>query len=93
MTIIESRFQKAKKDYICDACDSLCDYLFESEITGFTIAEYRAIVRAKRNRFMIKKGQEYLRQANVCGGDFMVFRAIPEIHDICLKYDIYQDVC
>jgi hypothetical protein len=89
MITIETRFQKAKKDYVCNACE----WLFESELTGFSIAEYRAMVKARRNRYMIKKGQEYLRQANVCGGDFMVFRAIPEIHDICLKYDMYQDVC
>ena len=89
MRIIETRYQIAKKDYVCDACP----WLFETELTGFTIAEYRAMVRAKRNGYMIKKGERYLRQVSVCGGDFMVFKAIPEISKICLKYDIYQDVC
>jgi len=89
MTVIETRYQKAKKDHVCDACD----WLFETELIGFTIAEYRAIVRAKRSRYMIKKGERYLRQVSVCGGDFMVSKAIPEIHEICLRYDLYPDVC
>ena len=89
MAVVETRYQKAKKDYICNACE----WLFETELIDFTIAEYRAMVRAKRNGYMIKKGERYLRQVNVCGGDFMVFKAIPEIDEICQKYDIYQDVC
>jgi hypothetical protein len=89
MAVVETRYQKAKKDYVCNACE----WLFELESIDFTVAEYEAMAKAKHNKHMIKKGQKYLRQVITCGGDMMIFKAIPEIHSICLKYNLYQDVC
>jgi hypothetical protein len=78
----------AQKDYPCDASHWLheCDGLY-----GLSMSEKRAIVKAKRNGWKIKKGERYVKQANIWCGDFCQFRAIPAIHDICLKHDLYDE--
>ena len=77
----------AKKQHTCNACE------FINESWGdayFTISELRLIVSARRNGYKIVKGQRYIKQNNVCDGEFYTFKAIPEMHDICLKYDLYD---
>lgn len=77
----------AKKDYSCDACV----WLFESDYRyGLTISEYRSIVKAQRNGYKIKSGDKYIYQVGIYDGNFYIFRAIPDIHKICLKYDMYD---
>jgi hypothetical protein len=77
----------AKKDYPCDACEWLLNGGYPE---GMTISEWRSIVRAKRNGWKIKAGQKYIKQAGIYEGDFYCTRSIPEIHAICLKYDVYE---
>lgn len=55
------------------------------------ITDYRTYIKARNNRFKILEGQKYIRQNNVSDGDFYVFKAIPEMHKICVKYDLYPD--
>jgi hypothetical protein len=87
MELLRSSNPIARRDYACDACV----WLFESNYRyGLTISEYRSIVKAKRNDFKIKAGSKYVYQCCKNYGDFYVFRAIPEIHAICLKYDMYD---
>ena len=87
MEMIRNSTPMAKKDYSCDACV----WLFESDYRyGLTISEYRSIIKAQRNGCRIKAGSKYIYQCGKYEGDFYVFRAIPEIHAICLKYDMYD---
>ena len=60
----------------------------------FTFTELRKIVKARRNGWKIKKGEKYIRQNNVdeTSGDFYTYKAIPAIHDICIKNDVYIDL-
>lgn len=85
--IIHESIQKARKNYSCNACD----FLFEDDLPKLTFSEYRSVVKAKQNKQRILKGQEYIRQFNGNGGDTWVYRAIPEIHKICLKYGYYEE--
>ncbi len=59
----------------------------------FNFTEWRAIVKAWHNKWMIKKGEPYVYQVLKNSDGFYVFKAIPEIHAICIKYDIYPCEC
>jgi hypothetical protein len=78
----------AKKEHGCDACTWLINGGYPE---GMSISEWRSVVRAKRNKWKIKAGQKYIRQTGIYEGDFYCSKSIPEIHEICLKYDIYED--
>ncbi len=78
----------ARNPYNCDACEWILNSCDPSDLT---FSERKTLVKARRNEFMIKKGEKYTYQALVYWGDFIVFKAITSIHLICLKYDIYDD--
>lgn len=88
ITVIRDARPIAKKDYSCDACD----YILKNGIDGnnYPISELRKIVKAKMNGYKILKGERYVMQVNKLDGDFYVFRAIPEMHELCLKYELYE---
>jgi hypothetical protein len=77
----------ARKNHDCMACD----FILSTGISGFgySFSELRAIVKAKRYGYKITKGQKYIRQNNIFDGEIYTFKAIPEIHDICLNHDLY----
>lgn len=88
-TTIYDQTSVARKDYDCDAC------LFARDSHPFdymTFAERRVVVKARANGWKIKKGQKYVRQFNTDGSYTWTFRAIPEMHDICIKYEMYPDL-
>ena len=88
MTILSEYSHRAAKDHFCSACEWIRELLYNYE---FTFAERRIIIKARKNGWMIKKGEEYIIQNSVSNGEFYAFKAIPAIHDICLKYDIYEE--
>jgi hypothetical protein len=80
----------AKKQHDCMASEWIVNAL--SDIVGMcNYSEKRELVKARRNKWKILPGQKYLRQAMVWGGSLGTFKAIPEMHCICVKYDIYED--
>lgn len=84
----------AMKDYHCDACEYMLDFGSFNEFcqgSELTFAEKRSLVRAKQKKYKIYKGDSYLRQFLNQDGDSYEFKAIAEIHEICVKYKIYQD--
>lgn len=87
--VLRNSSPAARKDYECSACDWIINY--GGDFTDFSFGERKAIIRAKRNKYQIKKGSIYLYQVNIWCGDFNIFRAIPEINDICLNHDIYEE--
>ncbi len=82
---------KARKNYGCCACDWVSEI---GEYDYMTFAERRAVVIARNNGWRILKGEKHHCQTILdCDGKPFTFRAKFEIHDICIKYDIYEDVC
>lgn len=86
---LSERRPVARKTYPCDACYWIENYINDG--VTFTIADYRTIVRAKRNGWKIQPGQQYVKQFNTNGNDTWTFRAIPEIHELCVKYELYEE--
>lgn len=89
MQLLQHKIKVAKKEYNSDAytfIDNCCD-----DFSMMSFSERRHIVEARRNKGRIFKGQKYLYQFIVEGGDTYSFRAIPELHEICIKYNIYPE--
>lgn len=91
--ILSNSKPRARKKYPCDASAWL-DWDAMSMIkTGeikLSFAERRALIIAQRKSFTILPGELYVKQVNKFDGSLNVFRAIPEIHSICSKHNIYN---
>ncbi len=88
ITVLSESSHIAAKDHHCSACEWIGEILHD---IPFTFAERRAIVKARKNGWIIKKGERYIVQNGVQDGEFYVFKAIPAIHEICIEYDIYEE--
>jgi hypothetical protein len=55
-----------------------------------SFSEMREVVKAKRNGYRIRKGQQYVKQTGIYEGELVTFKAIPALHDICLRHDLYD---
>lgn len=89
VTPIRTEYPVARKDHLCDACEWF-KYDIDNLYGELTFSEWRTIVKAKHNDWKVKKGQKYIKQANIQDGEIRTFKAIPEIHAICIKHDLYQ---
>lgn len=89
MTLLSETTPVARKNYSCDASVWVCNYGWNG--MGLSFSELRSIARARHNKWRIIKGDKYVRQGNIQDGEFRTFKAIPEIHEICLKHNYYQD--
>lgn len=78
----------ARKAYWCNACEFIQE---NGDYTGFAMSDLRLIVKARRAGWKIQPGQRYIRQFNRDSGETWTFRAIPEMHEICRKYDLYPE--
>jgi hypothetical protein len=78
----------ARKFHGCNACDHLLSGGIDQ--FDFLPTENEAIERAKSNGWKIQKGDKYYNQVGIYDGNFQNFKAIKEIHDICLKYNYYE---
>jgi len=87
----ETTYPIARKIYNCDACDWIVNGDLYETFHCCTWEEKKDIIRARRNKWRIHPGQKYLRQAMKWEGEMTTFKAIPEMHDICVKYDLYQE--
>lgn len=88
ITVLSESKPVARKEHNCDACNWILNTGIDG--MGFSISEKRAIVKARRNKWKITKGQKYIRQSNIKDGDLYTFKAIPELHELCLKHDLYE---
>ena len=98
MRTISSSKPVARKNYGCDASVWLVEGLISyGEISSynFTFSELRAIVKARKNGWRILKGEKHSQASIVsCDNEILSWRAITEIHDICLRHELYEhDVC
>lgn len=85
--VLSESKQIARKDYECEACTCVLNQGYDG--MGFSREERRTLVKARKNNWKIVKGQEYLKQKNIYEGVVFKFKAIPSVHDICIKYDLY----
>jgi hypothetical protein len=89
--IQDRKVKAARKEYHCDASDFLRDMLGEIR-SELSFSEKRLVVKARQENWKIKKGSTYLYQYNKIDNDTYSFRCRPEIHQLCVKYDLYPDV-
>lgn len=89
ITVIRENNPKARKDHDCMACDFVLAYGIDGN--GFLKKELRILAKARRNKWNIIKGDKYLHQVNVYDGRIYDFRAIPEVHQICLDNKLYYE--
>jgi len=80
---------KARKQHDCNA--SL--FITEGGKPDYfdCIQDYRDYINARNKRFKIEVGDIYIRQSMVCDGDFHCAKSIPEMHLLCIKYELYGD--
>ena len=88
VTILSESEPVARKDHNCMASD----FILNQGVSGFgySFSELRIIAKAKKNGYKIIKGQKYIKQNNIQCGDIYTFKAIPEMHEICLNHDHYE---
>jgi len=89
ITVLSESEPVARKEHYCDAAQ----WILSQGINGmdFTMNEKRILVKARRNKWKIVKGQKYIRQNNIQDGVIYTFKCIPELHQICLDNDLYCD--
>jgi hypothetical protein len=86
VTVIHDSKPIARKDYECMASVLIRD---AGTYEYMTFKEKRECVKARQYSWHIRKGEQYIRQFNTDGSDAWTFTAIPAMHDICVKYDLY----
>jgi len=77
----------SRKIYNCQAAEFLSygnKYEFEQE-------DIKIIEDARLQDFKILKGTKYFKIKGKYDGEFSTFRARLDIHNICIKYDLYPD--
>ena len=89
--VLSNNYHKARKDYSCDACYWFSEIAGERFQIDIKLSEAKLWVKAQKDGFKIKKGQRYLRNVNKQDGELYTFRARPEIHELCVKYELYEE--
>ncbi len=77
----------ARKEYICQASEWINNRCCRDDLTPDEQILYD---KASSDGFKITKGMKYRKTDGFYDGEPSVFRARPEMDDICLKYDMYD---
>lgn len=87
MSIINVKTRIAIKVHECNACL----FLFAADFRnlGALFSEYRKIAEAKMLDGKIMPGELYEEVFSEDAGAVSTFRQKPDIHEICVKYDLY----
>lgn len=88
VTVLSELTPVARKKHRCMASEFILNYGING--FGYSFSELRSIAKARKNGYKIVKGQKYIRQNNICDNALYTFKAIPEMHEICLKYEHYE---
>lgn len=78
----------ARKTHMCNAYECIMAGYADGM---YTYAELRAIARVRRQGGKILPGQSFYKQVGIYGEEFYTYRAHPELHRICRKYDLFDD--
>lgn len=89
--LLYEKIVKARGTYYCDAARFMFEAIYNND-AQVTAEDFEVFMKHKNNNFVIKRGSHYLLQklVNDCH-KFYEFRAIPEIHDMCIKYGFYNE--
>jgi hypothetical protein len=88
-TVLSESFPIARKNYPCDAAEWLINA--EDLFGRLTFTERRKIINAKKNKWMIRAGEKYMKQVAIVCGEFCMVRCNLDIHAICKRLDLYQN--
>ena len=88
--VLEEKKLIAKKIHGCDASYNVISECISDIMPELTFKEKRTIVRMKQQKMKIIPGTKYIRQANIIDGDFCIWKADIEIHEICVRLDLYE---
>ena len=87
--VFKNKIVIARKQHDCCACEMISNG--DDPEDWMEVDELIAWLKAKEKGFKINQGEQHVYQSGVYSGDFYTYRAIPEIHDICVKYDMFGD--
>lgn len=89
MILKEKIIKKTRKVHYCNAWE----WISNSDVYNIKMTpdERYSIIKAKKNNGKIEIGSSSLYQVGKYNGEFFYCHCIPELHEICLKYDIYQE--
>jgi hypothetical protein len=94
-TLLSSVERTARKDHVCDASEILrnCYGSAESIIYELSLEGYDAdcVRGAELYEWKIKRGQKYTDQTGIYEGSFCTFKAVTPLHEICIKFNMYDD--
>lgn len=94
MNIRTTVIKKTRKDHYCNSCEWLRFYGNTSEQLfnefDFTEQEKNAILKAEENGWKTPKGDSCMYAVGVSEGEFYSVHFIQEIHQICVKYELYD---
>ena len=76
----------ATKDHKCMASD----WLIKLDMALLSFTEKKTIIKARRNGFRIEKGSIYRQNGCRYKGRFYSYKAIPAMHDLCIKYELFD---
>lgn len=89
MTILRDTTRIARKHHNCGAWEWYCRVgLGDDEFEADDLLVIQA-VRADKGKIL--PGTRYIYQTSVDGDGFCDFRARPEMHAICIKYNLYPE--
>lgn len=90
VTVLSEKIVTARKNYCCNASEFLRDGI--NDLRGrLSFKELRAIADARKQNWKVIAGERCLVQNNKGDGEMYTFRARPEIHAICSKFDFYPE--
>jgi len=99
-TILKQKQVTARKDHWSDVGCNF-DYAQAASSNGYNIEEFKAngmtdeeiqsILAAKERKFSIKKGEKYYYQVGIYDGELYTYRSPIDMHELCVKYDLYYE--
>ncbi len=91
-TVLRERYQIAKKDHPCDACENLygSDAFSDPKELGFSFADMRILVKIKQEGYKVLKGTRYLYQVGIFDGFYSAHCRLDAVY-LNQKYDLYED--
>lgn len=78
----------SRKEYYCDAYRYFLSNMAERDFNGDDLLIYQA---AKADKFKIKKGTKYFKRTGLFDGMWQTFRARIDMHNLCIKHELYEE--
>lgn len=85
------KVKSARKDYECNACTWFREQLEYVNLIRMSFADKRTIIKIKQQGYKINKGDPYHWQVIKQDGEIYTVKYIPEMNEICHKYELYPD--